>query len=341
MEKTVPRVVKVLSVMKLTDQQLDRLRAVSPRLQVSQTTCKTPEDMLPLLGDPEILYTFFADFAPEQAPHLRWVQLSSAGIDHVRDKPLLASEIAISTTSGIHAIPIAEYTFGSMLAFARNLPQMFALQQRHEWPRGRWDALRGTELRGRTIGIVGYGSIGREIGRLARAFGMDVLASKRSPQRRDDDGWVVPGAGDPHMEHVSRVYGADELEAMVAECDFVVVALPLTKDTEGIIGEAVLRAMRPTAYFVNISRGGVVDEAALIRALREGWIAGAGLDVFRHEPLPPESPFYDLPNLILTPHISGASAAYDDRATDLFAENLRRYLAGQPLLNLVDRQRGY
>jgi phosphoglycerate dehydrogenase-like enzyme len=336
-----PQIVKVLSVMKLTEKQLDRLRAVSPRLQVSQTTCKTPEDMLPLLGEPEVLYTFFADFAPEQAPNLRWVQLSSAGIDHVMGKPLMASFIPIATTSGIHAIPIAEYTFGSMLAFARKFPQMFALQQRHEWPQGRWDALLGAELRGRTIGIIGYGSIGREIGRIAKAFGMNVLASKRSPQRREDGGWVVPGAGDPHMEHVSRVFGADQLEEMVAQCDFVVAALPLTKDTECIIGEPVLRAMRPTTYFVNISRGGVVDEEALIRALREGWIAGAGLDVFRQEPLPPESPFYSMPNVILTPHISGASAAYDDRATEMFAENLRRYLAGEPLLNLVDRQRGY
>ena len=336
-----PQVVKVLSVMKLTEEQLDRLRAVSPRLRVSQTTCKTPEEMLPLLAETEVLYTFFADFAPEQAHSLRWVQLSSAGINHVTGKPLMASAIPITTTSGIHAVPIAEYVVGSMLAFARGFPKMFSLQQKHEWPKGRWDALLGAELRGHTIGLIGYGSIGREIGRLAKAFGMNVLASKRSPQQRDDGGWAVSGVGDPHMEHVSRVFGSDQLEEMVAQCDFVVVALPLTKGTEGMINESVLRAMRPTAYFVNISRGGVVDEDALIRALQEGWIAGAGLDVFRQEPLPPESPFYDLPNVILTPHISGASAAYDDRASDLFAENLRRYLAGEPLLNLVDKQRGY
>jgi phosphoglycerate dehydrogenase-like enzyme len=335
------RIVKVLSVLRLSDAQLDRLRAVSPTLEVSQTTCKTAEDMLPLLGEPEVIYTYHADFAPEQSPNLKWAQLSSAGVDHVLDKPIMRSSIAITTASGIHAVPIAEYVFASMLSFARRFPLAMSLQQKREWPKGRWDALRAQELRGATLGIIGYGSIGREVGRLAKAFGMTVLASKRSPQTREDGGWIAPGAGDPHMAHADRVYGPDQLEEMVAECDFVVVALPLTTDTRELVSEAVLRAMKPTAYFVNISRGEVVDEEALIRILREGAIAGAGLDVFWQEPLPPESPFYDLPNVILTPHISGNTAAYNDRATDLFAENLRRYLAGEPLLNLVDKQRGY
>jgi len=333
--------IKVLSVLKLSDEQLDRLRAVSPILDVSQITCKTPEEMLPLLGEPEILYTYHADFLPEQAPRLKWVQLSSAGADHLLGKPIMQSDIAITTASGIHAIPIAEYVFGSMLAFARRFPLAFAFQQKHEWPKGRWSALLGTELRGATIGIIGYGSIGREIGRLAKAFGMRVLASKRNPARREDSGYRTPGSGDARMEHVDEVFGPDELAQMVSACDYVVVALPLTPETRGIVSESVIRAMKPTAYFVNISRGEVVDEEALIRALREGRIAGAGLDVFWQEPLPPDSPLYDLPNVILTPHISGATAAYNDRATDLFAENLRRYLAGEPLLNLVDKALGY
>lgn len=333
--------VKVLSVLKLSDEQLDRLRAVSPRLEVAQVTCKTPEDMLPLLGEPEVLYTYHADFSPEQAPHLKWVQLSSAGADHVLDKPIMRSDIAITTASGIHAIPIAEYVFGSMLAFARRFHVYLPMQQKHEWPKGRWSALLGAELRGATIGIIGYGSIGREIGRLAKAFGMRVLASKRDPAKREDGGYRVQGAGDAKMEYVDEVFGPRQLEEMVSACDYVVVALPLTPETRGIVSESVIRAMKPTAYFVNISRGEVVDEEALIRALREGRIAGAGLDVFWKEPLPPDSPLYDLPNVILTPHVSGATAAYNDRATDLFAENLRRYLAGEPLLNLVDKTVGY
>ncbi len=333
--------VKVLSVMKLSEEQLQRLRAVSPRLEVAQVTCKTPEDMLPLLGEPEVLYTYHADFSPEQAPHLKWVQLSSAGADHVLDKPIMRSDIAITTASGIHAIPIAEYVFGSMLAFARRFHVYLPMQQKHEWPKGRWSALLGAELRGATLGIIGYGSIGREIGRLAKAFGMRVLASKRDPAKREDGGYRVPGAGDAKMEYVDEVFGPRQLEEMVSACDYVVVALPLTPETRGIVSESVIRAMKPTAYFVNISRGEVVDEEALIRALREGRIAGAGLDVFWQEPLPPDSPLYDLPNVILTPHVSGATAAYNDRATDLFAENLRRYLAGEPLLNLVDKTVGY
>ncbi len=333
--------VKVLSVLKLSDEQLERLRAVSPTLEVSQIPCKTPEDMVPLLGEPEILYTYHADFRPEQAPRLKWVQLSSAGADHLLDKPVMKSGIAITTASGIHAVPIAEYVFGSMLAFARRFHVYFSLKQKHEWPKGRWSALLGAELRGATIGIIGYGSIGREIGRLAKAFGMRVLASKRNPSKRDDAGYRIPGAGDAQMQYVDAVFGPDELEQMVSACDYVVVALPLTPETRGIVSESVIRAMKPTAYFVNISRGEVVDEQALIQALREERIAGAGLDVFWQEPLPPDSPLYDLPNVILTPHVSGATAAYNDRATDLFAENLRRYLVGEPLLNLVDKTLGY
>ncbi len=333
--------VKVLSVMKLSDEQLERLRAVSPRLEVAQVTCKTPEDMLPLMGEPEVLYTYHADFSPEQAPRLKWVQLSSAGADHLLGKPIMQSDIAITTASGIHAVPIAEYVFGSMLAFARRFHLTFPLQQKHEWPKGRWSGLLGVELRGATIGIIGYGSIGREIGRIAKAFGMRVLASKRNPAKRDDAGYQTPGAGDAKMQYVDEVFGPDQLQEMVAACDYVVVALPLTPETRGLVSESVINAMKPTAYFVNISRGEVVDEEALIRALREGRIAGAGLDVFWQEPLPPDSPLYDLPNVILTPHISGATVAYNDRATDLFAENLRRYLAGEPLLNLVDKTVGY
>lgn len=333
--------IEVLSVLRLSEEQLQRLRDVSPALKVSQVTCRTPEDMLPHLEGPEILYTYHADFLPEQAPNLRWVQLSSAGVDHLLGKPIMQSDVVITTSSGIHAVPIAEYVFGSMLAFARRLPKALAFQQRGEWPKDRWKHLLGRELRGSTIGIIGYGSIGREVGRLAKAFGMTVLASKRSPTRKRDAGYVLPAAGDPEMQHVDRVFGPDELEELAAQSDFVVVALPLTPETEGIVSEAVLRAMRPTAYFVNISRGEIVDEAALIRALQEGWIAGAGLDVFTEEPLPEGSPFYSLPNVILTPHISAATAVYNDRIADLFAENLHRYLAGKPLLNEVDKQRGY
>ena len=333
--------VKVFSVLRLSEEQLQSLRDVSPSLEVSQVTRRTPEEMLPYLAEPEVLYTYHADFLPEQAPNLKWVQLSSAGVNHLLGKPIMESDTIITTSSGIHSVPIAEYVFGSILTFARKFPLALSFQQRGEWPQDRWKHLLGRELRGSTIGIVGYGSIGREVGRLAKAFGMTVLASKRSPREKQDAGYVLPDAGDPEMQHADRVFGPPELEAMVSQCDYVVVALPLTPETEGIISERVLRAMKPTAYFVNISRGEIVDEPALIRSLEEGRIAGAGLDVFIQEPLPEDSPFYSLDNVILTPHISAATAFYNDRIADLFAENLRRYLADEPLLNQVDKQHGY
>jgi phosphoglycerate dehydrogenase-like enzyme len=195
-------------------------------------------------------------------------------------------------------------------------------------------------LKGRRIAIVGYGSLGREVARLARAFGLRVLVMSRSQERRDR-GYCVAGTGDPEGTLPERWYGPGQLPEMLAEADFVVVAAPLTEETRGLIGEVELRAMRPNAYLVNVARGEVVDEAALLRALRQGWIAGAGLDVFEREPLPPESELWDLPNVIISPHVSGFTPLYDERATDLFAENLRRYLAGEELLNLVDKEKGY
>ena len=154
-------------------------------------------------------------------------------------------------------------------------------------------------------------------------------------------GYSVPGTGDPEGQILDRIYPPERLGDMLAECDFVVISLPLTPETERLIGEGELRAMKPSAYLVNVSRGEIVDELALIKALQEGWIAGAGLDVFEKEPLSPDSPLYDLDNVILSPHVAGFSPHYDERASDLFAENLRRYLAGEELLNLVDKEAGY
>jgi phosphoglycerate dehydrogenase-like enzyme len=218
---------------------------------------------------------------------------------------------------------------------------MLCYQRRHEWPDGRWDLFAGPEVRGQTMGIVGYGSIGREVGRLARAFGMRVLATKRRAEERRGTGYELPALGDPEGTVPDQIFPPSRLREMLAQSDFVVLAVPLAPETEGLIGEGELRAMKPNAYLVNIARGPIVNEAALIRALQEGWIAGAGLDVFAQEPLPPDSPLWGMENVILSPHVAGFTIHYDERAADLFAENLRRYLAGEPLLNRVDRGRGY
>lgn len=335
--------VKVLCTLRFTAEQLDKLRAVSRRLIVEQKTCHNVSEVREALDeDTEVLYAFhLPDDLLSRAPRLQWVQLHSAGADHLLGHPIMKSGVLITTASGIHATPIAEYAFASMLAWSRRLPKMLHYQKLREWPKGRWEIFAGQELRGSTLGIVGYGSIGREIGRIGKGFGMRVVATKRSVNQVEDTGYAVPGTGDPGAQAVDRIYPPKRLKEMLAECDFVVITLPLTQETKGLIAQEELRAMKPNAYLVNVSRGGIVDEQALIKALQEGWIAGAGLDVFQEEPLPPDSPLYALDNVILSPHVAGFSPHYDNRASDLFAENLRRYLAGEELLNLVDKEAGY
>ncbi len=336
--------IAILGTLRFADSLLDRLRAVSPRLQVTQQTCHNADEVAAALaGHPsvEVLYTFhLPSNALDLAPGLRWVQLHSAGADHILGQPIMESEVAITTTSGIHATPIAEYVFASILAYRWQVPLWTHCQREREWPSGRWNLYARPELRGSTVGIIGYGSIGREVSRLARAFGMRVLALRRSAGRTEQ-GYAVKNTGDPEGDIPERFYPPAAVHEMLAECDYVVVALPLTAQTHHFVGEAELRAMKPTAYLVNIARGPIVDEAALIQALQEGWIAGAGLDVFEQEPLPNDSPLWDLDNALLSPHVAGFTPCYDERATTLFAENLARYVAGEPLLNRVDKTRGY
>jgi phosphoglycerate dehydrogenase-like enzyme len=214
-------------------------------------------------------------------------------------------------------------------------------QLRHQWLRSGQFMGSVDELRGRILGIIGYGSIGRETARLAAAFGMRVLALKRDPANRRDPGWCPAGLGDPDGSIPEKFYGSNECEAILRESDYVSVTLPLTEHTRRLVGAREIAAMKPGAYIVNIGRGEVIDEPALIDALRAGKIGGAGLDVFEKEPLPSESALWDMENAILTPHMSGANRGYMDKACELFADNLRRFVAGQPLLNLVDRRLGY
>jgi len=221
-----------------------------------------------------------------------------------------------------------------MMMFNRSWPTMMKLQERHIWP-NYWTGetrkyeLRERELSGRTLGIVGLGSIGRRIAQVGRALGMKVVATRFT---------VQGGEPDPDADQVLPLR---ELQTLLSMSDYVVLAMPLTEESTKMIGEAELRAMKKDAYLVNIARGSVVDEEALIRALQEGWIGGAGLDVTEEEPLPKESPLYDMPNVILTPHISGGSERYAERFAELFADNLRRYRAGRELRNLVDTELGY
>jgi phosphoglycerate dehydrogenase-like enzyme len=321
---------------------LDRVRAVSPRVDLRTQVVARLADVDPASWEgAEVLYTTSDLPASEQAPALRWVQAHYAGINRLLEHPLLKRPgLRLTTMSGVHGVNMGEHVLMLMLACAHQLPLMLRAQTAREWSAERVSgAVR--ELRGATLGILGYGSIGREAARQARALGMRVLASKRDVAHPEDTGWYQAGTGDPTGALVERFYGPDNWRDLLPECDFVLVAAPLTPGTQHLIDAAALKAMRPTAVLMNVARGDLVDEPALIAALQAGTIGGAALDVFAQEPLPPGSPLWDLPNVIITPHMAGSSPAYNTRAMTLFAENVRRYLAGEPLLNVVDVGHGY
>jgi phosphoglycerate dehydrogenase-like enzyme len=196
-------------------------------------------------------------------------------------------------------------------------------------------------LRGATVGIIGYGSVGREVARLCRAFGARVLAVKNDAMHPEDPGFILEGLGDPQGDFPERIYPPQALSRVLAECDFVLLSAPLTSLSHPLLGGESISALKRGAFLVDVSRGGLLEEEAVLRAVREGILAGAALDVFAQEPLPPESPLWDEPRILLSPHVAGISPEYDARATDLFVANLRRYLLGQPLLNRFDPARGY
>ncbi len=260
-----------------------------------------------------------------RAPHLRWIQSMSAGVDQLQGTGVETSSILVTDASGIHRVPIGEFVLGQMLALAKRFPTLWAQQGQRKWQRRV-----PRELYEHTVAIVGLGAIGGGVARLARAFGMTVLGTRRSAQQRQQ------GVGD-----VDMLYPLADLGDMVAQADYLVLAVPLTQETRGLIGEAELRRLKPTACLINVSRGAVVNEEALVRALKEGWFAGAALDVFPQEPLPKDHELWGLPNVMITPHVAGDSERYNTRATELFCGNLRRYLSGQPLLNQVDFTKGY
>jgi phosphoglycerate dehydrogenase-like enzyme len=337
--------INVLITVRFDEEWLQQFREVSDRLEImyhpAAEAREVPDETW---AKTDVLYTLSAIPQPVLAPHLRWVQAHSAGVERLIDQPLFQTEgVMLTTASGIHAATMAEYAFMMMLAFGHRLPTMIQLQAEASWPaEGRFTTFMPHLLSGSTVGIVGYGSIGREIARIAHTFGMEVLAVKRDVRHpTDPDSYNLPGSGDPDGVYFHRLYPPEALISMVRECDFVVIVVPLTESTRQMFNAEVFSAMKPSATLINLSRGGVVDEAALIKALNSGQIAGAATDVFETEPLPADSPLWKLPNLILSPHIAGNSPDYNQKAAALFVENLKRYIARKDLLNLVDRTRGY
>jgi phosphoglycerate dehydrogenase-like enzyme len=337
--------IPVLVTVRLEDETLDSFRDVSDRIEILYYPVNqardVPDDVWARVN---VLYTIDVVPEPAQAPKLRWIHAHNAGIEHLLDQSILQTEgVLLTTSSGIHATTMAEYAFTMMLAFGHRLLSMFEYKANANWPaEHRFRIFMPQPLRGSTVGIVGYGSIGREIAHVAHAFGMEVLAVKRDVRHpADPDGYNLPGAGDPEGIYFHRLYPPEALISMVRVCDYVVLTVPLTESTREMIGAEVFEAMKSTAYLINVSRGGVVDETALLHALQTGQIAGAASDVFDAEPLPADSPLWKLPNLIISPHIAGNTPDYNEKAATLFIENLKRYLARKDLLNLVDRTRGY
>ncbi len=229
-----------------------------------------------------------------------------------------------------------------VMALGHHLPTMMQDQQEKHWAEDvKFTRFRPIELRDSTVGIVGYGNIGREIARLCMTFGAKVLATKRDLKTLEKKGYLSEGLGDEQAEIPERLYPPQALPSMASECDFLILTVPLTPETRGMVNAKVFESMKETAYLIDISRGGVVDQGALVEALKEEKIGGAALDVYPVEPLPTSSPLWELPNVILSPHVAGTSDQYLARAADLFAENLRRYVANEPLLNRYDPKRGY
>ncbi|MHB8620206.1 MAG: D-2-hydroxyacid dehydrogenase [Chloroflexota bacterium] len=262
------------------------------------------------------------DQALASLSQLRWLAVLTAGVEHLLTPALLSRGITVTNSKGVYAVTVAESSMAMLLAIAKRLPELFVAQAEHRWEHG----LQGDQVRGKTLGIVGLGGIGREAARLAKAFGLRVLGLRRSTEP---------------SEHVDRLLTPAGLPDLLAESDYVLLAAPVTAETRHMIGAAELKMMKPHAWLINVGRGALIDDDALLAALRGGTIGGAALDVFQQEPLPAGHPYWSMPNVIVTPHVANPLDWSIRYAVDFFAENLARFAAGQPLQNQVDLTLGY
>jgi phosphoglycerate dehydrogenase-like enzyme len=309
----------LLTGQKLSTEDEEELREVAPDAHVDiRPRIDLAEDRV-VLASAEVIAGALDDQQAALATALRWNHLWTAGADTVS---LFRSFVRVTSSAGNGAIPLAEHAMMLMLMLDRDAPRSLRAQQNAEW-----DRFRHGELAGSTLGIIGLGNAGRELVRRASAFGMRVLGVRNHPD--------IP------LDGVERVYGPDDLLEMLPECDFVVVTAPLTPATRGMMGEAQFEAMKSSAYYICVSRGALADRSALLLALEKQWIAGAGLDAHDEEPLPSDSTFWSLPNVIVTPHHGATTWRTPRRGFEIFLDNLRRYLAGQELVNVVDLSAGY
>lgn len=300
------------------------LKAV-PNLEV--LTPASPEQATALAKEADVIYGKPTPELLAAAPNVKWYQAPSAGVDFVHQMPGFAeSNVVLTNTRGAHAPSIAEHAFSMLLALTRGIPTTGDWQKRKHW--GRDEGYRmPKEIRGSTVVIVGYGQIGRAIAKVARGFDMKVIAVDRNVMTGD--------------EFVERVAGIDELHHALAQADVVMVTAPYTPETHHLLDAQAFDTVKRGAYLIVVSRGGIVDEPALVDALKNGKIAGAGLDVLEKEPLPADSPLWELPNVIITPHLAGSSDQKERRCVEILIENLIRYEKGEPLVNVVDKRLGF
>lgn len=334
---------KILVFARLNPSQLNCIADVNERLDVQyvgdefciqedRVFLKTPASLAggrlrEQLTQSDILLGYPGNFEPGYPlPRLRWVQLLSAGFNHITTTPVWKNGgITVTNASGVHATPMAEHAIMCMLMLNADALQLFRQQGQHIW--NRWHRV---PLSGQSVGILGFGAIGSEVGRLSAAVGMKVRAMDAMFSSRK-----------LNMAGAAECFAPSQLHSLLQSSDFVVNCLPLTDATTRLMGVEEFAAMRPGSFFISLSRGPIVDHQALIDALRTEHLGGAALDVTDPEPLPPDSPLWDMPNVIITPHISGIFQGYMERLTDLFCHNLRLYLQGQPLVNVVNKELGY
>jgi phosphoglycerate dehydrogenase-like enzyme len=346
----------------------ERVHRDFPQVEVDQrNTYKNVEEHI---RDAEIFFGW--SLRGEQvsaAKKLRWIHSTAAAVHQLMSPELRASDIIVTNARSVHGPVVAEHTIALMFALAKRLPAAVRYQQQHIWAQEpiSYQHPHPTELAGSTLGLIGYGAIGSEIARSAFALGMRVLVVRKHPDRGNNgvssrmsapavgtrggapvasEGYGFSRAGRAASEASAlaaegTAFGLDGLDEVISQSDFIVLAAPLTEKTRHLINAERLARMKPEAYLINVARGALIDEAALIESLRNRRIGGAALDVFDHEPLPADSPLWDLDNLLITPHTAATSDKMWERHYTLIKENLRRYLAGEPLLGLVDKQVGY
>lgn len=307
----------------------ERLALEFPQLHVTQHNCF--DGIEKELRDAEVIFS--ASLRPEQlalAQHLRWIHAPSAAVHDLLFPELVKSEVVLTNSREVHGPVVAEHVMALIFALAKKIPQAALLQRQQIWGKGEmWNQRTPPrEIGGSTLGLIGVGSIGSRVAKMASAVGMRVIAVREHVEKGSPDG-------------VEAVFAPSQIDEMLKQSDFVVLAAPLVTATQNVINPVRLANMKSGAYLINVGRGAQVDEAALVEALLAHRIAGAALDVFDHEPLPSDSPLWGLEDLLITPHTAGLTEKLWHRHYELFSDNLRRYLASQPLRFVVDKQKGY